>query len=54
MNGLLLLAVAGTFTLTSPAFTGGAAIPARFTCAGADVSPPLRGAARRRRREASS
>jgi Raf kinase inhibitor-like YbhB/YbcL family protein len=41
VNGLLLLALAGTFTLTSPAFTGGAAIPARFTCAGADVSPPL-------------
>jgi Raf kinase inhibitor-like YbhB/YbcL family protein len=41
VNGLLLLALAGTFTLTSPAFTGGAGIPARFTCAGADVSPPL-------------
>ena len=29
------------FTLTSPAFAAGAAIPARFTCDGADVSPPL-------------
>jgi Raf kinase inhibitor-like YbhB/YbcL family protein len=28
-------------TLTSPAFASGATIPARFTCAGADVSPPL-------------
>jgi Raf kinase inhibitor-like YbhB/YbcL family protein len=30
------------FTLTSPAFGSGALIPARYTCAGADVSPPLR------------
>jgi Raf kinase inhibitor-like YbhB/YbcL family protein len=30
-----------TFTLSSPAFTDGGAIPARFTCEGADVSPPL-------------
>ena len=28
-------------TLTSPAFAPGAEIPARFTCDGADVSPPL-------------
>ena len=41
MNGLLLLALAGAFTLTSPAFKDGGGIPARFTCAGADVSPPL-------------
>ncbi len=41
MNGFLLLALAGAFTLTSPAFEDGAGIPARFTCAGADVSPPL-------------
>ena len=27
--------------LTSPAFKSGAAIPARHTCQGADVSPPL-------------
>jgi Raf kinase inhibitor-like YbhB/YbcL family protein len=30
-----------TFTLTSPAFTPGAAIPTRYTCDGANVSPPL-------------
>ena len=29
------------FTLTSPAFAAGTAIPARFTCDGADVSPAL-------------
>lgn len=29
-------------TLTSPAFAEGATIPARFTCDGADVAPPLR------------
>lgn len=29
------------FLLTSPAFTEAAAIPARYTCDGADVSPPL-------------
>ncbi|MCE9613401.1 MAG: YbhB/YbcL family Raf kinase inhibitor-like protein [Lentisphaerae bacterium] len=28
-------------TLTSPAFVDGGAIPARFTCEGADLSPPL-------------
>ena len=30
-----------SFTLTSPAFRAGAALPARFTCEGNDVSPPL-------------
>jgi Raf kinase inhibitor-like YbhB/YbcL family protein len=30
-----------TLTLTSPAFGEGAAIPERYTCEGADVSPPL-------------
>ncbi len=29
------------FTLTSPAFTAGGPIPAKYTCDGADVSPPL-------------
>src|SRR2546430_9248472 len=29
------------FTLTSPAFTDGSAVPAKHTCDGADVSPPL-------------
>ena len=30
-----------TFALTSSAFTHGAAIPSKYTCEGADVSPPL-------------
>lgn len=30
-----------TLTLTSPAFADGGAIPVRYTCDGADVSPPL-------------
>jgi hypothetical protein len=30
-----------TFTLTSPAFTHGARVPARHTCEGDDLSPPL-------------
>src|SRR6266540_1402431 len=29
------------FSLTSTAFTDGAAIPVKYTCDGADVSPPL-------------
>ena len=29
------------FTLTSPAFTDGASIPAQFTCEGSNVPPPL-------------
>jgi phosphatidylethanolamine-binding protein (PEBP) family uncharacterized protein len=35
----LLLA---SFVLSSPAFATGQAIPARYTCEGADISPPLR------------
>lgn len=31
-----------TIAVTSPGFTGGGTIPPRFTCQGADVSPPLR------------
>lgn len=31
----------GTIELRSAAFAPGAAIPARYTCAGADVAPPL-------------
>jgi Raf kinase inhibitor-like YbhB/YbcL family protein len=31
-----------TLHLSSPAFANGATIPARYTCTGADVSPPLR------------
>jgi phosphatidylethanolamine-binding protein (PEBP) family uncharacterized protein len=34
--------VQAVFTLASPAFAAGQAMPARFTCAGADISPPLR------------
>ena len=30
-----------TFTITSTAFQDGGAIPARYTCQGRDVSPPL-------------
>jgi Raf kinase inhibitor-like YbhB/YbcL family protein len=37
---VLLLALA--LTLTSPAFAGGGRIPARYTCNGPDLSPPLR------------
>ena len=33
---------ATSFRLTSPAFRSGGAIPKRFTCDGANVSPPLR------------
>jgi Raf kinase inhibitor-like YbhB/YbcL family protein len=31
-----------TIHLSSPAFANGARIPARYTCKGADLSPPLR------------
>jgi len=34
-------AEAASLTLSSPAFASGGAIPGRFTCGGADVSPPL-------------
>lgn len=30
-----------TFTLSSPAFQNGGAIPRRYTCDGDDISPPL-------------
>jgi Raf kinase inhibitor-like YbhB/YbcL family protein len=33
--------LSGGFTLTSPEFSDGGAIPRRFTCDGDDVSPPL-------------
>jgi len=36
-----LAAVAAALALTSPAFHPGATIPTRFTCDGANVSPPL-------------
>lgn len=46
--GLLMAASKGkgvarmeTLTITSPAFAGGGTIPAKYTCDGADVSPPL-------------
>jgi Raf kinase inhibitor-like YbhB/YbcL family protein len=34
--------LASGFSLTSPAFHPGAAIPRQYTCDGADISPPLR------------
>lgn len=34
-------ATMATLTITSPAFTNGGAIPSKFTCDGADVSPEL-------------
>ena len=33
--------MAATITVSSPAFAQGGTIPARYTCSGADVSPPL-------------
>lgn len=33
--------MASTISVTSPAFHAGAPIPARYTCSGDDVSPPL-------------
>ena len=38
----MLAVIAAAFALTSPAFHGGAMIPARYTCDGKNVSPPLR------------
>ena len=38
----LAASVIAPIRLTSPAFRGGGAIPKRFTCDGAGVSPPLR------------
>jgi Raf kinase inhibitor-like YbhB/YbcL family protein len=37
----MLAAVASAFALTSSAFHSGATIPVRYTCDGANVSPPL-------------
>lgn len=39
---MALAALLAALTLTSSAFADGARIPARFTCDGKDVSPPLR------------
>jgi Raf kinase inhibitor-like YbhB/YbcL family protein len=38
----LIATLAAAFVLTSPAFHAGGTIPVRYTCAGANVSPPLR------------
>jgi Raf kinase inhibitor-like YbhB/YbcL family protein len=38
----VLLGLAAAITLSSPAFASGAAIPARYTCDGSNVSPALR------------
>lgn len=47
-SGLLPAAATGkgvvrmeTLTITSPAFAGGGVIPAKYTCDGQDVNPPL-------------
>jgi Raf kinase inhibitor-like YbhB/YbcL family protein len=37
----VLAVLAATFVLTSPAFPSGGTIPVRYTCDGANVSPPL-------------
>jgi Raf kinase inhibitor-like YbhB/YbcL family protein len=48
LGGAIVLSIVGVtgsskkLTLTSPAFPAGGQIPARYTCSGADVSPPLR------------
>ena len=39
---LLETVAAATLALSSPAFANGAKIPDRYTCNGADLSPPLR------------
>jgi Raf kinase inhibitor-like YbhB/YbcL family protein len=41
VTALALLAAAAQIALRSSAFADGAAIPARFTCEGDNVSPPL-------------
>jgi hypothetical protein len=38
----ILASLVAAFTLTTPAFHAGGTIPARFTCDGANVRPPLR------------
>ena len=38
----MIASLAAAFVLTSPAFQPGGAIPTRYTCEGANVSPPLR------------
>jgi Raf kinase inhibitor-like YbhB/YbcL family protein len=38
----VLALIAASLVLTSPAFQNGGMIPARFTCNGKDISPPLR------------
>ena len=39
---VVIASLAAAFVLTSPAFHSGGTIPTRFTCDGANVSPPLR------------
>jgi Raf kinase inhibitor-like YbhB/YbcL family protein len=38
----MLASLAAAFTLSSAAFPSGGAIPVRYTCDGAGISPPLR------------
>ncbi|MFE7210690.1 YbhB/YbcL family Raf kinase inhibitor-like protein [Streptomyces sp. NPDC057611] len=40
-SGTVSPGAAGRITVSSPAFTDGGTVPGRYTCAGADVSPPL-------------
>lgn len=40
-GGIVEGATPMAFTLSSPAFAAGGDIPARYTCEGADISPPL-------------
>jgi phosphatidylethanolamine-binding protein (PEBP) family uncharacterized protein len=39
---VVIAAVTAAFVLTSPAFHAGGTIPVRYTCDGANISPPLR------------
>lgn len=49
MYGPVVAALAAAFVLTSPAFHSGSTIPTRYTCDGANGSPPLRWTAPPRR-----
>jgi Raf kinase inhibitor-like YbhB/YbcL family protein len=42
MYDLVVAALAAAFVLTSPVFQPGSTIPTRYSCDGANVSPPLR------------
>src|SRR5690349_17206278 len=42
MRPMAVAALAAALVLTSPVLHAGGTIPARYTCSGANVSPPLR------------